>query len=199
MSPKNPRIPHIVWHPSQVSSGRRSSLLKQRPKTFWLTGLSGAGKSTLAFALEKALLEQGRLAYTLDGDNVRHGLCQDLGFTCEDRAENIRRIAEVSHLMNDAGLIVVSAFISPHRKDREIARSIIGDENFLEIYVSTPMEICEQRDPKGLYRLAREGMIPEFTGVCVPYEEPNAPTLRLDTQNLSINECILLMLSLDTD
>jgi len=191
-----PAKQHITWQAGQISPSRRHALLAQKPLTFWLTGLSGAGKSTLAFALEKALLDQGRLAYTLDGDNVRHGLCKDLGFSPTDRSENIRRVAEVSRLMNDAGLIVISSFISPYTQDREAARSIIGDERFLEIHVSTPMSICEQRDPKGLYNLARAGKIPDFTGVCSPYEEPTSPTLKLDTSRLSVEECVAHLLNL---
>lgn len=190
---------HLTWHQSHISPGYRRELVGQKPLTFWLTGLSGAGKSTLAFALEKALTEKGKLAYTLDGDNIRQGLCKDLGFSAIDRSENIRRIAEVAHLMNDAGLIVISSFISPYREDREMARSIIGEERFLEVHVSTPMSTCEQRDPKGLYCLARAGKVPDFTGVCSPYEEPVSPRLRLDTSKLLLEDCVARLLELSCD
>lgn len=142
----------LVWHGGHVSPEDRSVLLGQRPATVWLTGLSGAGKSTLAFALERYLTGMGHACYVLDGDNVRHGLNHDLGFSAEHRTENIRRIAEVARLMNDAGLIVISAFISPYRADREMARQIIGENLFFEVYVSTPMATCEQRDTKGMYQ-----------------------------------------------
>lgn len=187
---------HLTWHHSHISPRYRHELMGQKPLTFWLTGLSGAGKSTLAFALEKALTEKGKLAYTLDGDNIRQGLCKDLGFSATDRSENIRRIAEVAHLMNDAGLIVISSFISPYREDREIARSIIGEDQFLEVHVSTPLSTCEQRDPKGLYGLARAGKVPDFTGVCSPYEEPANPRLRLDTSKVLLEDCVARLLEL---
>ncbi len=186
----------MVWQFGQVTPADRARLLKQKPATVWLTGLSGAGKSTLAFALEKRLLELGHASFVLDGDNVRHGLNRDLGFSHEDRTENIRRIAEVAKLMNEAGLIVISAFISPYRDDREIARRIIGQEAFLEIHVSTPLQVCEQRDPKGLYKRAREGKIPEFTGVTAPYEAPLAPALALETGSTSVAACIDVLLGI---
>ena len=154
----------------------------------WLTGLSGAGKSTLASALEKKLMAAGHMAYVLDGDNLRHHLNRDLGFSPADRRENIRRSAEVARLMNDAGLIVICAFISPLRSDREIARDIIGSGNFVETYVSTPCAVCEERDPKGLYKKARAGLIPEFTGVSAPYEVPLDPAMVLDTDELSLEQ-----------
>ncbi len=165
-------------------------LLGQRPATFWLTGLSGAGKSTVAFALERTLVAKGRPCFVLDGDVVRLGLCRDLGYSPADRSENIRRIAEVSRLMNDAGLIVISAFISPLRSDRERAREIIGHTRFFEVFMSTPLAVCEQRDPKGMYRRARAGEIPEFTGVSAPYEAPQDPTVALDTSFLSVGDCV---------
>ena len=188
-SPPNAE-PAIVWQSGQVGAPERARLLGQRPATVWLTGLSGAGKSTLAFALERRLVELGRACFVLDGDNVRHGLNRDLGFSAADRHENIRRIAEVAKLMNEAGLIVISAFISPYREDREIARQIIGQDNFLEIYVSTSLQICEQRDPKGLYKRARAGGIAQFTGVTAPYEAPLAPALALDTAAMSVASCV---------
>lgn len=161
-------------------------MLGQLPMTVWLTGLSAAGKSTLAFALERELVSNGRACYVLDGDNVRHGLNRNLGFSLEDRAENIRRIAEVARLMNDAGLIVVTAFISPFRADRVAAREIIGPESFREVYVSTSLAICESRDPKGLYRRARAGTVAEFTGISSPYEPPEQPDLTIDASRLSL-------------
>jgi len=165
-------------------------LLGQCPATFWLTGLSGAGKSTVAFALERALVAKGRPCFVLDGDVIRLGLCRDLGYSPADRSENIRRIAEVSRLMNDAGLIVISAFISPLRSDRERAREIIGRARFFEVFMSTPLAVCEQRDPKGMYRRARAGEIPEFTGISAPYEAPEDPKVALDTSFLSVGDCV---------
>jgi adenylyl-sulfate kinase len=178
----------LVWHQGLVSANDRQKLLGQRPLTLWLTGLSGAGKSTLAAALEKRLIGDARACYVLDGDNVRHGLNQDLGFSPHDRKENIRRVAEVARLMNDAGLIVVTAFISPYRDDREIAREIIGSEQFLEVYLSTPLAVCELRDPKGFYRRARQGGLADFTGVSAPYEEPLQPEVIIDTNEGDV-EC----------
>jgi len=180
----------VVWHAGQVTGEERAILLKQRPATLWLTGLSGAGKSTIACALERRLLDGGQAAYVLDGDNVRHGLNRDLGFSPRDRTENIRRIAEVARLLNDAGLIVITAFISPYREDREMARSIVGDADFLEVHVSTPIQVCEERDPKGFYKLARTGELPAFTGVSAPYEPPPAPLCCIDTAVNSVEECV---------
>ena len=177
--------PQIVWHTGQVSPADRAALLGQQPRTLWLTGLSAAGKSTLAFALERALHDRGRACTVLDGDNVRHGLNRNLGFSPADRRENIRRIAEVARLMNDAGLIVITAFISPWRADRAAARAIIGADRFLEVYVSTPLAVCEARDPKGFYGQARRGELLEFTGVSSPYEAPEEADLTLDTAQLS--------------
>jgi adenylyl-sulfate kinase len=153
-----------------------------------LTGLSGAGKSTLAYELEKTLLDKHRHCFVLDGDNVRHRLNRDLGFSASDRKENIRRIAEVAHLMNEAGLIVITAFISPYREDRALARSIIGNDRFVEVYLSASTDICESRDPKGLYAKAKSGQIQEFTGVSAPYEPPAMPHMVLDTGNLPLEE-----------
>ena len=187
----------VVWHPGQVTGEERSLLLKQRPATLWLTGLSGAGKSTIACALERRLIDCGHAAYVLDGDNVRHGLNGDLGFSPKDRAENIRRIAEVARLMNDAGILVITAFISPYIEDRDMARRIISSSaGFLEVHVSTPMEICEERDPKGLYKLARRGEIPGFTGISAPYEPPLAPLCTIDTTRYSVDECVELLMGL---
>lgn len=172
---------NVIWHGGQVTMGERSALLEQQPLTIWLTGLSASGKSTLAFALERELFEAGRSCYVLDGDNVRHGLNRNLGFSTEDRSENIRRIAEVAKLMNDAGLIVITAFISPMCADRNIAREIIGPTCFREIYVNTPLATCEARDPKGLYAKARAGQLAEFTGINAAYEPPQHPDLIIDT------------------
>lgn len=168
---------NIVWHDSHIQAADRQSLLQQKPLTIWLTGLSAAGKSTLAFALERVLIEAGRPCYVLDGDNVRHGLNSNLGFSAEDRSENIRRVAEVAKLMNDAGLIVITAFISPFRADRDNARAIIGDGVFKEVFVDADLAACEERDPKGLYKKARAGDIPDFTGISSPYEPPLRPEL----------------------
>ncbi len=176
---------NIVRTRSKVSDESRRSLLGQEGATVWLTGLSASGKSTIAQELEKQLMAQGRLCYILDGDNVRHGLNRDLGFSMEDRKENIRRIAEVAALMNEAGVIVVTSFISPYRLDRQSAREVIGEESFIEVFVDTPLEICEQRDPKGLYKKARAGEIQQFTGVSDAYEPPLEADVTLPTQELS--------------
>jgi adenylylsulfate kinase len=173
--------PNLTWHASKVAHEERQRLLGQRPATVWLTGLSAAGKSTLAFELERRLLGAGRAAYVLDGDNVRQGLSSDLGFSHDARTENIRRVAEVARLFNDAGLIAITAFISPYREDRDLARRVVGTERFIEAFVDAPLEVCEQRDPRGLYRRARAGEIGEFTGVSAPYEPPEAPELRIPT------------------
>ena len=187
---------NVTWHSGQVTADDRARLLRQRPATVWLTGLSGAGKSTVAFALERKLLERGQTAYVLDGDNVRHHLNRDLGFSPLDRAENIRRIAEVARLMNDAGLIVITAFISPYVEDRKMASEIIGAGNFLEVYLNTPINVCEGRDPKGLYKRARKGEIAGFTGISAPYEPPPAAALTLDTAVVGIDGCIEALLKL---
>ncbi|RZI43463.1 adenylyl-sulfate kinase [Herbaspirillum sp. HC18] len=180
----------VTWHRSKVTSDERIRMLRQDPATVWLTGLSGAGKSTIAFELERKLMSADRLVYVLDGDNIRHGLNRDLGFSPEDRSENIRRIAEVAKLFNDAGLLVVTSFISPYRRDREIAREIIGRTRFIETYLCTDISVCEERDPKGLYKKVREGAISEFTGVSAPYEAPDAPELRIDTARLTVEESV---------
>lgn len=184
---------HVVRHGGHVTTGDRQRLLGQSALTIWLTGLSASGKSTLAFALEHHLINMGRACYVLDGDNVRHGLNSNLGFSKEDRTENIRRIAEVAHLMNDAGLVVITSFISPYRNDRAMAKRIIGPVQFYEVYVSTPIDVCEQRDPKGLYRMAKAGKLTNFTGVSDPYEPPEAPDLAdlvIDTSMLAVHEAV---------
>jgi len=185
----------IVPHASQLSPVQRAVVLGQRATTVWLTGLSGAGKSTIAAELEKRMIEIGRPCYMLDGDNVRAGINRDLGFGPDDRRENIRRIAEVARLMNDAGLIVITAFISPYRADREMALQIIGAERFVEVYLDAPLAVCEQRDPKGLYRKARTGEIPEFTGVSAPYEPPEQPALVLRTGAGTVEACVEQLLA----
>jgi len=182
--------PNIVWHAGHVRAAERAALLGQQPFTVWLTGLSAAGKTTLAFALERELFARGRACYVLDGDNVRHGLNRNLGFSPADRSENIRRIAEVARLMNDAGLIVVTALISPRRADRAAARQIIGEASFVEVHVSTPLAVCEARDPKGFYRQARRGELAEFTGVSSPYEAPERADLSIDTAQLSLADAV---------
>jgi adenylylsulfate kinase len=166
------------------------------PRVLWLTGLSGAGKSTLAEALHQHLGEAGRMAVVLDGDAVRAGLCRGLGFSPEDRRENIRRVAEVARLMCDAGLVVICALISPLRDDREMARQIVGAAGFREVHIATPLEVCEQRDPKGLYRNARAKALPQFTGVSAPYEAPLAPDLRIDASRVSIGDAVVALAGL---
>ncbi|QDZ90031.1 adenylyl-sulfate kinase [Shewanella decolorationis] len=172
---------NIVWHQHSVDQAARAKLKGQNPVLLWFTGLSGAGKSTLAGALERALFEAGFHTYLLDGDNVRHGLCKDLGFSVADRDENLRRVGEVAKLMVDAGLVVLSAFISPTREERDSIRERFPEGQFIEVHVSTPLSICEQRDPKGLYVKARRGEISNFTGISSPYEAPLSAELTIDT------------------
>jgi bifunctional enzyme CysN/CysC len=191
---KAPVSQNIVRTDSLVSAEDREKLLGQKGATIWLTGLSGSGKSTVAKQLEKDLIERGNLCYILDGDNVRHGLNRDLGFSMEDRKENIRRIAEVAALMNDAGIMVVTSFISPYISDRASAREVIGDEAFVEVFVDTPIEVCEQRDPKGLYRKARSGEIQQFTGISDPYEAPQDAEITLETQELQPAEAAAMII-----
>lgn len=169
----------------QVTTSDRQKMLGHRPVTLWLTGLSASGKSTISYAIEERLAQLGHHSYVLDGDNVRHGLCRDLGFASHERSENIRRVAEVCSLMNDAGLIVISAFISPFQEDRDRARDIVGPSRFAEVFVDTPLHVCERRDPKGLYKKARAGEIPQFTGIGSPYEPPTSPEIRLETERLT--------------
>lgn len=179
----------MTWHQTAVQRADREKLLRQKGTVIWLTGLSGSGKSTIASALDKALHEAGQLSYILDGDNVRHGLNADLGFTPEERTENIRRIGEVAALFADAGLLVITSFISPYRQDRQRVRGMVGDERFVEVYLDVPLNICEKRDPKKLYQKARAGEITNFTGVQAPYETPENPELAIDTSQLSVTEC----------
>jgi adenylylsulfate kinase len=173
-----------------VSTEDRLRIFHHKPVTVWLTGLPGAGKSTIAFELERQLVGLGHACYVLDGDNVRHGLARDLGFAREDRRENIRRVAHVAQLMNDAGLIVITALISPMQEDRAMARDIIGRGKFIETYLSAPLDTCAQRDPKGLYAKARAGEISSFTGVSAPYEAPTDPELHIDTATLTAGESV---------
>lgn len=181
---------NVTWHSGQVGRDQREQGRGHRGAVLWFTGLSGSGKSTLAVVVEKALFDLGCATYILDGDNVRHGLNRDLGFSPEDRTENIRRIGEVANLFTDSGCLVLTAFISPYRSDRDRVRETsAGDRDFVEIYVSCPLETCESRDPKGLYKKARAGEIPEFTGISAPYEEPLTPELVVQTGELSVEEC----------
>ena len=189
-----PKATDLAWHSHLVTRAERAAQKNQRPCIIWMTGLSGAGKSTLANELECALLRMGHHSYLLDGDNVRHGLNKDLGFSPKDRVENIRRIGEVAKLFVDAGQIAITAFISPYRADRQMVRALVGPEDFIEIYVRTPLAVCEQRDPKGLYAKARAGLIKEFTGIDSPYEAPVNPELELDTHALSLDACVHKML-----
>ncbi len=187
------RSENLVWQKSDISRELRSNSLGQKPLTVWFTGLSGSGKSALANEVEKVLCTGGRHTMLLDGDNIRMGLNKDLGFEERDRIENIRRIAEVSRLMNEAGLIVLTAFISPYRSDRQSARDIIGENNFIEVYVSTPLKECERRDVKGLYKKARAGEIPNFTGISSPYEEPENPDITIDTSKCSMEDAVSMI------
>jgi adenylylsulfate kinase len=181
---------NITWHSHNVSKDNRAEQKNQKPCILWFTGLSGSGKSTIANALEQKLFELGHHTYLLDGDNVRHGLNKDLGFSDADRVENIRRIGEVAKLFVDAGLIVMTAFISPFRSDRELVRKLVPEGEFLEIFVDTPLEVCEQRDPKGLYKKARAGQIKNFTGLDSPYEAPLAADLTLETDKDDVAACV---------
>ncbi len=181
---------NITWSHSKVSRDDRARLLGHGAATLWFTGLSGSGKSTIAIAVEQALVARKINAYVLDGDNVRHGLNSNLAFSPEDRTENIRRIGEVARLFNDAGVIVMTAFISPYRADRDRVRETLPEGEFVEVLVDCPLEECEKRDVKGLYQKARAGEIPEFTGISAPYEAPAAPELVLKTAESSLDECV---------
>ncbi|MGB1612815.1 MAG: adenylyl-sulfate kinase [Arenicellales bacterium] len=178
------RATNVVWQPTTVDKKTRSALTGQKPCVVWLTGLSGAGKSTVADTLEQKLHAAGRMTFLLDGDNVRHGLCRDLGFTDADRVENIRRVAEVAKLMAEAGLIVITSFISPFASERKMARDLIGTDEFIEVYVEAPLAVCEARDPKGLYKKARSGALKNFTGIDSAYEAPQNAELVLRTAEL---------------
>jgi len=180
---------NLVWHEQHLSKDDRTNIKNQKPCMLWFTGLSGSGKSTIANAVETKLYELQKHTYLLDGDNVRMGLNKGLGFGDADRVENIRRIGEVSKLFVDAGLMVLTAFISPFEKDREMVRNLVQDGEFIEIFVDTPLETCEQRDPKGLYKKAKIGEIPNFTGISSPYEAPKNAEIIIKTDELDINEC----------
>jgi len=185
---------NITWHQHALSREDREKLLKQKGVLLWFTGLSASGKSTVANEVTYQLHQMGKLTYVLDGDNIRHGLNKNLGFSPGDREENIRRISEVGNLFADAGLITTTAFISPYRKDRDFARQLLGDGRFIEIFVKASVETCEKRDPKGLYQKAKNGEIKEFTGVSAPYEEPLKPEIVLDADTMTIEEEVEMVL-----
>lgn len=185
---KEQKATNIVWHAHSVKREERESLLKQKGVVLWFTGLSGSGKSTVANEVAYKLHSMGKLTYVLDGDNIRHGLNKNLGFSPEDRNENIRRISEVANLFADAGIIAITAFISPYRKYRNFCRELVGDGRFIEVYAKASLETCEKRDPKGMYKKAREGIIKDFTGIDAPYEEPESPELIVDTDEEAVEE-----------
>ena len=185
-----PKSRNIFWHDGDITRNDRERARGHRGATLWFTGLSGSGKSTLARALEAALYERGCVVYVLDGDNVRHGLNRDLGFSPADRTENIRRIGEVAKLFTDAGALTLTAFISPYREDRESVRALMPEGDFIEVYVDCSLDVCEQRDPKGLYKKARRGEIPEFTGISAPYEAPASPEIVLRSDALAPDACV---------
>ena len=187
---------NVVWHSTKVTQKDRLKRLNQRPCIIWFTGLSASGKSTIANTVEQQLFQRGHMTYLLDGDNLRYGLSQDLGFSQEDRIENIRRIGEVSKLFLDAGIIVLCAFISPFRADRYIARNLVNNGDFIEVFVDTPLKICEQRDPKGLYEKARSGNITNFTGIDSPYEIPDNPEIRVCGYDQSIIDSSLTVIQI---
>ena len=189
------KIPNIIYHQASVTRKRRNKLNNHRSIVLWFTGLSGSGKSTLAHALEEKLFQKGCRTFVLDGDNVRHGLNSNLGFSEEGRTENIRRISEVSKLMLESGLIVMTAFISPFSKDRNEARNLISSDDFIEIYCKASLEVCEARDVKGLYKLARAGEIKNYTGVDSPYEEPENPELTINTDHQTLDNSVSKILS----
>lgn len=186
---------NTIWHHATIQRGHRERLNGHRSVVLWFTGLSGAGKSTLAHAVEERLYAMGCRTYVFDGDNVRHGLCADLGFSKEDRTENIRRIGEMVKLFVDAGIIAMTAFISPFRADREWVRNLIGKDDYIEIYCKCSLEICEQRDVKGLYQKARAGNIKEFTGISSPYEEPEHPDIVIDTGVTPLEESVYIVIN----
>ena len=186
---------HIYPHEGVVKREHRERLLGQRGVTLWFTGLSGAGKSTLAVAVEEALHKLGNLTYILDGDNIRSGINNNLSFSPEDRKENIRRIAEIAKLFREAGVITLTAFISPYREDRQLARDLAGSDDFIEVFADASLDSCEERDPKGLYKKARAGQIPEFTGISAPYEAPENPELHIRTDQHSVEDCVEMVLS----
>ena len=190
MTKNTPSSENVVWHHAAVTRERREQMNGHRAVNLWFTGLSGSGKSTLAHAVEERLHELGCRTFVFDGDNVRHGLCGDLSFSLEDRHENIRRIGEMVNLFLEAGVIALTAFISPMRSDRQRVRDIIGDDAFVEVYCRCPLEVCEQRDVKGMYKKARAGEIKNYTGISSPYEEPVNPDLILDSGSQPLAECV---------
>ncbi|ATX82019.1 adenylylsulfate kinase [Mariprofundus ferrinatatus] len=189
-SPSISKSSNVVWHQAEITRKKREESNGHRSAVLWFTGLSGAGKSTLAHAVEERLHEMGAKTFVIDGDNVRHGLCGDLSFSDEDRVENIRRVGEVTRLFVEAGLITLTAFISPFRSDRAKVRALLAEGDFIEVYCRTPLEVCESRDVKGLYAKARAGDIPAFTGISSPYEEPENPEIIAETGTLELDECV---------
>ena len=190
----NPKGTNIVWHEASVDRQSRAQQRGHRSAILWFTGLSGSGKSTLANAVNAALFEQGLATYVLDGDNIRHSLCKDLGFSDSDREENIRRIGEVAKLFLDAGVIVLTAFVSPFRADRDKARKLVDVDDFIEIHCAADLSICEERDTKGLYAKARAGEIKDFTGISSPYEDPASPELKINTGEQNLETCVEIVL-----
>ncbi len=186
---------NITWHEATIAQKDREQLLNQKGCVLWFTGLSGSGKSTLAHEVENVLYQRGKLTYVLDGDNIRHGLNNNLGFSPEHREENIRRIGEVSKLFASSGVIAMTAFISPYRGDRNKARELLGEGRFIEIFVECPLDVCEERDPKGLYKKARSGELPEFTGISAPYESPECPEVVVNTAESTLAECGQVVIS----
>jgi adenylylsulfate kinase len=192
---KKQKATNVIWHEHTVKREQRETLLKQKGVVLWFTGLPSSGKSTIANELTYRLHQRGHLTYVLDGDNIRHGLNKDLGFSPEDREENIRRISEVANLFADSGAITTTAFVSPYRKDRDFCRGLLGPGRFIEVFVKTSLESCEERDPKGLYKRARTGEIKEFTGISAPYEEPLNAEIILDTDRMDLEEEVNLILN----
>lgn len=190
---------NVVWHQHKIGKEQRAKLKQQKPCVLWFTGLSGSGKSTIANLLEQKLYELRKQSYLLDGDNIRHGLCGDLGFSDRDRVENIRRISELCKLFVDSGEIVLAAFISPFRTDRAFARSLLGNGEFIEVFVDAPLSVCEERDPKGLYKKARRGEIHKFTGIDSDYQVPSGPEITVDTAKNNPEECVEQILNYLTE
>lgn len=190
------RATNVVWHEGHVSRQEREALLRQKGVLVWLTGLPSSGKSTIAFTAEHLLVERGHLAYVLDGDNIRHGLNKNLGFSAEHREENIRRIGEVGKLFTDAGALTLTSFVSPYRADRDKVRALVADGDFIEVFIDTPLELCEERDPKGLYKKARAGEIPNFTGISDPYEPPTNAELVIPTADCTPQEAAQRLIAL---
>jgi adenylylsulfate kinase len=193
---KEQKATNVTWHSHTVDKNERETLLNQKGVVLWFTGLSGSGKSTVANEVAYELHKMGKLTYVLDGDNIRHGLNKDLGFSPEDRNENIRRISEVAHLFAESGVITITAFISPYKKLRNFCRELVGENRFFEIYTKASLDTCEERDPKGLYKKARAGEIKEFTGINAPYEEPDAPEIIVDTDKYNVEESAEIVINI---